>query len=81
MAQRPVDVIVGARLAALRTARGMSETWRQEAVTVAQTYAEDPQALNNLAWELVKAYLGAEFSRAERHVRRLGKVAALESRA
>jgi ribose 5-phosphate isomerase B len=34
----------------------------------------------SLAWELVKAYLGAEFSRAERHVRRLGKVAALESR-
>src|SRR5579862_2477124 len=34
----------------------------------------------SLARELVKAYLGAEFSRAERHVRRLGKVAALESR-
>jgi ribose 5-phosphate isomerase B len=31
-----------------------------------------------LAWDLVKAFLAAEFSQAERHLRRLGKVAALE---
>ena len=28
-------------------------------------------------WDLVKAFLGAKFSNAERHLRRLGKVAAL----
>ncbi|HEY1792665.1 MAG TPA: RpiB/LacA/LacB family sugar-phosphate isomerase [Opitutaceae bacterium] len=32
-----------------------------------------------LAWELVEAYLGAEFSGAARHRRRLRKVAALEA--
>jgi ribose 5-phosphate isomerase B len=32
-----------------------------------------------LAWDLVQAFLAAEFSRAPRHVRRLGKVAALEN--
>jgi ribose 5-phosphate isomerase B len=32
-----------------------------------------------LAWDLVKAFLAAEFSQAPRHVRRLGKVAALEN--
>lgn len=31
-----------------------------------------------LAWELVQTFLKAQFSGAERHVRRLGKVAALE---
>lgn len=31
-----------------------------------------------LAWDLIEAFLAAEFSRAERHLRRLGKVAALE---
>jgi ribose 5-phosphate isomerase B len=31
-----------------------------------------------LAWELVEAYLAAEYSQAERHLRRLEKVAALE---
>ncbi len=31
-----------------------------------------------LAWDLVQAYLQARFSRAERHLRRLAKVAALE---
>jgi ribose 5-phosphate isomerase B len=31
-----------------------------------------------LAWDLVEAFLSAEFSQAERHLRRLGKVAALE---
>ncbi len=31
-----------------------------------------------LAWDLVQAFLAAEFSQAERHLRRLGKVAALE---
>jgi ribose 5-phosphate isomerase B len=31
-----------------------------------------------LAWDLVAAFLAAEFSQAERHLRRLGKVAALE---
>jgi ribose 5-phosphate isomerase B len=30
------------------------------------------------AWDLVLAYLGAQFSQAPRHLRRLGKVAALE---
>jgi len=32
-----------------------------------------------LAWDLVEAFLAAEFSQAERHLRRLGKVAALET--
>lgn len=31
-----------------------------------------------LAWDLVQAFLASEFSQAERHLRRLGKVAALE---
>ncbi len=31
-----------------------------------------------VAWDLVQAYLGAEFSQAPRHLRRLGKVASLE---
>ena len=31
-----------------------------------------------LAWELIEAFLAAEFSRAERHLRRLGKIAAVE---
>lgn len=33
-----------------------------------------------LAWDLVEAFLAAEFSQAERHLRRLRKVAALETR-
>lgn len=32
-----------------------------------------------LAWDLVETFLAAEYSQAERHLRRLGKVAALES--
>jgi ribose 5-phosphate isomerase B len=32
-----------------------------------------------LVWDLVQTFLAAEFSQAERHPRRLGKVAALES--
>ena len=32
----------------------------------------------SLAWDLVEAFLAAEFSEAERHLRRLGKVASLE---
>jgi ribose 5-phosphate isomerase B len=32
----------------------------------------------SLAWDLLEAYLAAEFSQAERHLRRLAKVAALE---
>jgi ribose 5-phosphate isomerase B len=32
-----------------------------------------------VAWDLVQTYLDAKFSQAERHVRRLGKVAAVES--
>ena len=31
-----------------------------------------------LAWDLIQTFLAAEFSAAERHLRRLGKVAALE---
>ena len=31
-----------------------------------------------LAWDLIQAFLAGEFSQAERHLRRLGKVAALE---
>jgi ribose 5-phosphate isomerase B len=31
-----------------------------------------------VAWDLVQTFLAAEYSRAERHLRRLGKVAALE---
>ena len=34
-----------------------------------------------VAWDLVQTFLAAEFSQAERHLRRLGKVAALESAA
>ncbi len=33
-----------------------------------------------VAWDLVQTFLAAEFNQAERHLRRLGKVAALESR-
>ena len=33
-----------------------------------------------LAWDLVEAFLAAQFSLAERHLRRLGKVAAQEAR-
>ncbi len=33
-----------------------------------------------VAWDLVQAFLAAEFSRAERHLRRLAKVIALEPR-
>jgi len=33
-----------------------------------------------LAWDLVQAYLAAEFSQEPRHLRRLGKVAALENK-
>ena len=33
-----------------------------------------------LAWDLVEAFLAAEFSQAERHLRRLGKVAAQEAK-
>jgi ribose 5-phosphate isomerase B len=33
-----------------------------------------------LAWDLVQTFLAAKFSQAPRHVRRLGKVAALEER-
>lgn len=32
-----------------------------------------------VAWDLVQAFLAAKFSHAERHLRRLGKVAALEA--
>jgi ribose 5-phosphate isomerase RpiB len=31
-----------------------------------------------VAWDLVETFLTAEFSQAERHLRRLGKVALLE---
>jgi ribose 5-phosphate isomerase B len=31
-----------------------------------------------VAWDLVETFLGAKFSQAERHLRRLGKVASLE---
>lgn len=34
-----------------------------------------------MAWDLVQTFLAAEFSQAERHLRRLGKVAALEAHA
>jgi len=32
-----------------------------------------------VAWDLVQTFLAAEYSQADRHLRRLGKVAALES--
>ena len=35
----------------------------------------------SLAWDIVEAFLAAEFSHAERHLRRLAKVAALEPHA
>ena len=31
------------------------------------------------AWDVIQAFLAAQFSQAERHLRRLGKVAALEA--
>jgi ribose 5-phosphate isomerase B len=34
-----------------------------------------------VAWDLVETFLAAQFSQAERHLRRLGKVAALETKA
>ena len=34
-----------------------------------------------VAWDLVQTYLAAQYSQAERHLRRLSKVAALENRA
>lgn len=34
-----------------------------------------------VAWDLVETFLAADFSQAERHLRRLGKVAALEKEA
>lgn len=34
-----------------------------------------------VAWDLVETFLGAKFSQAERHLRRLGKVASLEPEA
>jgi tetratricopeptide (TPR) repeat protein len=43
------DVLEG-----LRALPGMSPSQRQEAITVAQTYPEDPSALNELAWQLAK---------------------------
>jgi ribose 5-phosphate isomerase B len=33
----------------------------------------------SVAWDLVQGFLGAKFSRAERHLRRLEKVASLEA--
>jgi len=33
----------------------------------------------SVAWDLVQTFLGAQFSQAERHLRRLGRVADLES--
>jgi ribose 5-phosphate isomerase B len=35
----------------------------------------------SVAWDLVRTFLAAEFSLAERHLRRLGKVASLEAHA
>lgn len=35
----------------------------------------------SVAWDLVKTFLTAEFSRADRHLRRLGKVAELDRKA
>ena len=34
---------------------------------------------DSVAWDLVQTFLAAEFSQAERHLRRLGKVALLET--
>jgi ribose 5-phosphate isomerase B len=33
-----------------------------------------------VAWDLIEAYLTAEYSQAERHLRRLGKIASIEAR-
>lgn len=33
----------------------------------------------SVAWDLVETFLGAQFSQAERHLRRLGKVASLDA--
>ena len=38
----------------LRSLPGMSSSRRQEVVAVAQTYPENPRALNELAWQIVK---------------------------
>jgi eukaryotic-like serine/threonine-protein kinase len=42
----------------LRVLPGMIPSQRQEAITVARTYPEDPAALNELAWPLVKLPAG-----------------------
>jgi tetratricopeptide (TPR) repeat protein len=52
----------------LRTLPGMSPSLRQEAITVAQTYPEDPSALDALAWQLVKLP-GGEMSGIRKAVR------------
>ena len=49
--QMPLRVDV---LERLRTLPGMSPSRRHEALAVAQTYPENPNELNKLAWELVK---------------------------
>jgi tetratricopeptide (TPR) repeat protein len=49
--QMPLRADVGERL---RTLPGMSPARRKEALAVAQTYPEDPNELNNLAWQFVK---------------------------
>jgi len=33
-----------------------------------------------VAWDLIKTFLAAKFSQAERHLRRLGKIASFEAR-
>jgi WD40 repeat protein/serine/threonine protein kinase len=46
----------------LRTLPGMNPSRRQEAITVAQSYPEDPSALNERAWKLVKVSDGESSS-------------------
>jgi len=45
-------------------------------VPLGRAVVEGPE----VAWDLVQTYLAAQYSRAERHLRRLSKVAAVEVR-
>ncbi len=79
---------VGACIAANKV-RGVRACLIHESFSARQGVEDDDMNLiclggrvvaNTLAWELVGAFLQARFSGAERHLRRLAKVAELDSR-
>jgi eukaryotic-like serine/threonine-protein kinase len=61
----------------LRTLPGMSPPHRQEAITVAESYLEDPAALNELAWPVVKSP-GGEMSSYRKALRYIEEACQLE---